>query len=280
MVTQLLQPSTPARRKPRKPPKWLYPLQVQREYQKWLDQYVDRIIASVKANLDGILDIRFDDVRDIPPSDGWYEALRRALLEIVAGTALLEPELEELVKGLFDQANRFNRSQFHQMLRRSYGVDIFTAEPKLAELMAIWEAENIRLIRSIPTEYVNQLQGRIVAAVQEGKSGVQLRTIIEETFDLPRNRAHLIARDQIEKLNGQLTQARQESIGVTQYRWRGVLDQRERKEHYEREGQVFQWDEPPDDGHPGQPINCRCWPEAVLSNLDDLKALFVHGTVN
>lgn len=276
MVTQLLQNSTPARRKPKKPPKWLYPLQVQREYQKWLDQYVDQIIASVKANLDGILDIRFDDVRDIPPSDGWYESLRRALLEIIAGTALVDSELEELVTGLFGQVNVFNRGQFHQMLRRSYGVDIFTTESNLAELMAVWEAENIRLIRSIPTEYVNQLQGRIVAAVQEGKSGVQLRTVIEETFDLPRNRAHLIARDQIEKLNGQLTQARQESIGVTEYRWRGVLDQRERKEHYEREGQVFQWDEPPDDGHPGQPINCRCWPEAVLPNLDDLKALFVH----
>lgn len=276
MVTQLLQPGTQVRHKPRKPPKWLYPLQVQREYQKWLDQYVDRIIASVKDNLDDVLGLRFDDVRDIPPSDGWYEALRRALLEVIAGVVIWEQELEELVRGLFGQASRFSRAQFHQMLRRSYGVNIFTTEPQLSELMAIWEAENIRLIRSIPTEYVNQLQGRIVAAVQEGKSVAQLRAVIEETFDLPRNRAHLIARDQIEKLNGQLTRYRQESIGVTEYRWRGVLDQRERDEHREREGQVFEWKEPPDDGHPGHPINCRCWAEAVLPNLDDLKAIFVH----
>ena len=29
--------------------------------------------------------------------------------------------------------------------------------------------------------------------------------------------------------------------------------------HWEREGQIFSVDEPPEDGHPGEPIRCRCY---------------------
>ena len=35
-------------------------------------------------------------------------------------------------------------------------------------------------------------------------------------------------------------------------------------------------DDPPPDGHPGKPIRCRCWAEAILPALEDLDALIVH----
>jgi uncharacterized protein with gpF-like domain len=40
-------------------------------------------------------------------------------------------------------------------------------------------------------------------------------------------------------------------------------------------GEEFQWDDPPaeddTDGHPGDPINCRCWAEPNLAAvLDEL----------
>jgi SPP1 gp7 family putative phage head morphogenesis protein len=199
-----------------------------------------------------------------------------AFAEAVAAAVLSEAVLQSVITMFGERMDRFNSRQFHETLRSAYGVDIFVTEPGLAPLMRVWEAENLRLIRSIPSQYVEQLQGRIVAAVQRGETVRSLTKLIRETYNLPMNRAELIARDQIGKLNGRLTAYRQQNVGIKEYRWRGTLDERERDEHVEREGETFSWDKPPPDGHPGQPIRCRCWPEAVLPSLDDLDALIVH----
>ena len=46
------------------------------------------------------------------------------------------------------------------------------------------------------------------------------------------------------------------------------------RDHWQREGQAFRWDQPPDDGHPGQPIHCRCTAEPII-DLDELDATYV-----
>ena len=51
------------------------------------------------------------------------------------------------------------------------------------------------------------------------------------------------------------------------------VDERERAHHVDREGKEFNWDKPPDDGHPGQPILCRCYAEAVLPEFDELNGV-------
>ena len=48
-----------------------------------------------------------------------------------------------------------------------------------------------------------------------------------------------------------------------QYIWHTRQDDKVRSSHAAREGQVFAWGSPPDDGHPGEPFNCRCWAEPV-----------------
>ena len=77
-------------------------------------------------------------------------------------------------------------------------------------------------------------------------------------------KARIIARDQTHKLNSLLTRLRNEQLGVDAYIWRTMRDDRVRKAHADREGKVFRWQDPPPDGHPGYPINCRCHSEAVL----------------
>ena len=83
------------------------------------------------------------------------------------------------------------------------------------------------------------------------------------------NRANLIARDQINKLNGQVNAIRQQNVGITHYIWRTADDDRVRPTHNARDDKKFAWDKPPSDGHPGEPINCRCYAEPVFDNLLD-----------
>lgn len=92
----------------------------------------------------------------------------------------------------------------------------------------------------------------------------RLNSLGEPVFVSAEKHAELIARDQLQKLHARINQARQTAAGVTKYRWRGEMDNRERESHVQLEGQIFSWDDPPDDGHPGTPIACRCTAEAVI----------------
>jgi SPP1 gp7 family putative phage head morphogenesis protein len=99
--------------------------------------------------------------------------------------------------------------------------------------------------------------------------------------------ARLIARDQIGKLNGQVTQTTQRLAGVTEYVWVTSDDERVRgtpggrypkakPSHFALDGETFRWDQPPMSGpgtqrrNPGEPIQCRCWGDPKLP--DDIMA--------
>jgi SPP1 gp7 family putative phage head morphogenesis protein len=77
-------------------------------------------------------------------------------------------------------------------------------------------------------------------------------------MQITRKRARLIAKDQTASFNGALNQARQTQIGIDRYIWETMQDERVRHEHAKRHGKTFYWSQPPEDGHPGEPINCRC----------------------
>lgn len=47
------------------------------------------------------------------------------------------------------------------------------------------------------------------------------------------------------------------------YIWRTSKDDRVRASHKPRDGQVFEWSNPPPDGHPGEAFGCRCKAEDV-----------------
>ncbi|WP_237173031.1 phage head morphogenesis protein [Paracandidimonas lactea] len=256
----------------RKPRKWLRPAAIEREYVRYLATVARDVNGAVEAVVVPVLvQLRQDDWRDTPEATGWYERLRMAIAD--AAAAIVLPAVAEQVANFARRVSSFNADQLHAILRAAYGVDIFQAEPWLVDVLRQFEAENIRLIRSIPQQALDRLQGKIIHAVRVGTPTARLKQMIREDYGVTARRAELIARDQIGKLNGQLTGARQQGIGVTSYRWRGSLDERERDEHVAREGEVIAWDDPPSDGHPGEPINCRCWAEPVLPLLEDLQGL-------
>lgn len=258
--------------------KWLYPTGVERDYLAALRRYaVQPLEDAVRAVLFPALDriageFRTDaDPRDMPASTGWFEEMRVALLETLVLASVSEVTARAIVDRIGTSAANFNAAQFRAVLRSVYGVDVITADIPLQATLWVWEAENIALIKSIPQQAVSRMQGQIVEAVRTGRTLASLKAQIREEFDVTDRRAQLIARDQIGKLNGQLTMERQQSIGVDTYTWRGILDARERPEHVDREGKIFAWNNPPSDGHPGQPIRCRCTAEPVLPSWEEME---------
>lgn len=152
------------------------------------------------------------------------------------------------------RANLRNKERFAAWL----GINIFKAEPGIEAEIADFRRANALLVKSIGEQAAQRLEIVVTEAVKNGTSTKDLAALIEKEFKYDTNRAALIARDQVGKLNGNLNRVRQTSAGFKAYEWRTNLDGRERPAHRARNGQVFGWENPPADGHPGQPIRCRC----------------------
>jgi len=146
------------------------------------------------------------------------------------------------------------------------GPDITLAQSEL-DAMTGWAQEGVDLIRTRPEHMTRGIARKVAEAVGRDSLRVEtLRGIIETELGVTKRHAELIARDQVAKLNGRITQATHQRAGVTHYRWRASRDGRTRSNHRKLDGQTFAWSEAPmgggtspkDRGHPGQGIQCRC----------------------
>lgn len=258
-------------KKPKKQKRWLFPEAIEREYVKYLQAIAKQISDTARKKLPEIT----PHLKRMLRQDDSIEILEQWLTELLQATTFYtrDNDIRPAVRQFLSQTAEFNKKQFHKVLKSAYKVDIFFTEPWLDEPLLQAEWQNINLIKSIPIQLQEKLRYRMAEAVLGGESHKSLAADLEKLLDIPKRRATIIARDQIGKLNGRLTQLRQENIGVKSYIWRGSLDERERLSHVEREGKEFRWDNPPDDGHPGQPILCRCSAEAVLPEFGELNGV-------
>ncbi|HHV6841313.1 TPA: phage head morphogenesis protein [Haemophilus influenzae] len=134
-------------------------------------------------------------------------------------------------------------------------------------------AGNIQLIKSIRSQYLDKVQNAVMQAMVRGSLNKDLAAQIKDLGKTTEKRAMFIARDQSSKLNAALTQARHEEVGIKKYMWSASLDERVRKSHAEKDGQIFEYSNPPaDTGHPGHDFNCRCVQIPVLDDVVNLKS--------
>lgn len=174
------------------------------------------------------------------------------------------------------------RRTIEQGLGNSLGIDLTVLydTPAIQDVLAWSGMEAAGLIKSIPGQYLSQ----VAQAVNDnftGKGLPEQRSLSQQLRHIgkvSKGRARVIARDQTSKLTATLNRFRQEDIGVTEYIWRTVKDNRvvgkpggrfpegnkAHGNHYDREGKKFSWNNPPEDGHPGMAIQCRCWAEPVI----------------
>ena len=156
------------------------------------------------------------------------------------------------------QVEGFNENEFKKIFGEVFGVDVVRDEAWLVSEIRAFVKANVRLVQSIPDEYFKKLEGTITRGAQTGRLGKEIAEDIRKSLNVSESKAVLIARDQVAKFNGQLTQLRQKSVGVEKYRWSTSGDERVRESHAANEGRIFSWDDPPSTGHPGEDIQCRC----------------------
>ncbi len=146
-------------------------------------------------------------------------------------------------------------------IKQSLKVDItgmLGREGSIRDAMGVAVKANIELITSIPEQYLEKVEQAVVEAMADGLRHEEIIDEIERIGGVTESRAKLIARDQIGKLNSDFNRIRQTDLGIDEYTWSTSGDERVRDEHADLDGKTFRWNDPPPEGHPGEPIQCRC----------------------
>jgi SPP1 gp7 family putative phage head morphogenesis protein len=171
------------------------------------------------------------------------------------------------------RTSTFQAEQLDKQVRSQLAVPLSMVESPIVAKLEGFAARNVDLIKTVPDRYFDRIRLDVMAAFEGGTHPSTLADEMEERYGMAENDARRIARDQIGKLNGELNEERQAAMGVTGYTWRTANDDRVRDEHAEREGQHFDWNDAPEDGHPGEAIQCRCYAEPdfepIMESLDN-----------
>jgi uncharacterized protein with gpF-like domain len=129
--------------------------------------------------------------------------------------------------------------------------------------------ENISLIKSIPQQYLQQVEGEVMRAFSVGRD---LKTMVEgikKIGGVTQRRAELIAYDQSNKANAVVIRTRQLDLGITKGIWQHSHAGKEpRASHVAANGKEFELTKGClIDGEyilPGEKIRCRCTWRGVL----------------
>lgn len=267
---------------------WQYPLSVERDYQ--------RILRSVARSLNETVNSQdiFTQITQ-PKPDTLSEEIVKTLRAAYAATGNMEKSLQAAA-AIGRRIDAYNQAERNAVLRSALQVDVFFHEPNLRRHLAEWAVENTRLIKTIPEQYFSALQGIFSRGLQEGIMTKDLKDQVRALYGVTDKRARVIARDQVSKLNGQLTQKRQTGCGIPMYIWSTSKDERVRASHAEHDGHMYFWQpytgppaerpicpkcgkpvhDPPAKGHPGREIQCRCVALPVV-NIATLQNIAVMG---
>ena len=176
--------------------------------------------------------------------------------------------IERRLANLAKLTRKLTVREWKRVVQKTLGIDVlddYYMGEFFHNAMKIWAEGNVNLIKSIPKDTLANMMGIVQEGYEAGKSNTSIGKEIQEAYGTGRRHAQFIARDQMAKLNADLTSAQQQDAGVEEYVWSSSRDQRVRDRHAELDGKRFKWSDPPvvDErtgrrAHPGQDYQCRC----------------------
>ncbi|MEY4296110.1 MAG: Aeromonas phage 4, partial [Pseudomonadota bacterium] len=158
---------------------------------------------------------------------------------------------------------------FEQALA-AQGVEVsFATNAEIRDSLQAIIAENVSLIKSIPQQYLNDVQGVVMRSYSMGRDLGTMTKELQALYPPILNRAKLISRDQSNKANGSVNRTRQLELGIKKAKWmHSSGGKKPRPDHVAADGREYDIA----DGClisgeyilPGQKINCRCVSRAIL----------------
>lgn len=237
-----------------------------RRYNKVVLRWMPKIIKEIKQDRDKRM--RTDDAVGLMQLIDLY--LTKMMNDLKTEEEQEEDgsNLEEQIKAAAYLIRGVVNQGWSKAVERTLGVQVipkYYDESFYRELLERWFRENMGMISSIPQDLVQQIRDTLWEDITQNAATDQMVKHIQHTCQVSKNRAKFIARDQVGKLQAQLTRQQQTDAGVREYIWSSKNDSKVRNQHRKLNGKKFSWDSPPISDpktgrrcHPGEDYGCRC----------------------
>lgn len=127
-----------------------------------------------------------------------------------------------------------------QMRQHGFTVKLQLTD-KTREALQASMGMNVGLIRSIPSQYLAQVEKYVYEATSAGFDLATLTNNLQHAYGISRNRARLIALDQSNKANAVIEKARREDLGIRRAEWIHSHAAKEpRQSHVKAHGKIFE----------------------------------------
>lgn len=271
----------------RRAPRWLHPVAIERSYKNaLLDKVVDfeeNIETLLIARLPSLVLQADTNLR----ADDFIDDLKAIMQALAVASFTVFQNVESFALNFGFKIANFNEAQYKRIISATLGVNPLSNDAFLQTRLKAFARANAVLIKSIPDQLLKEVEGIAMRGLTGGASVRDMEREIAQRFKVTRARARLIARDQTGKLNAQLTEIRQVRIGVDEYIWNSVEDERVRDSHRVLDGKICKWGddsvyrEPNEKewksrtslqgyvGTPGSDYQCRCFAEPIMGDLID-----------
>jgi len=257
----------------RQPPRPRRPEQQIREYRAALRRVTSALESEVRERVFPEIERLMEEAgtrADSTRLDDWADRIAELFR---ASRTAIEPQIgrtQELMLTLGDVVEQRATSEQIAAIRAVMGVSpSFYDADRISGILNAWKRQNSAFITRMADDAVQDMMDTASRAVRSGRPNREVRAELRKRFEISDRRARTIARTEISQLNAQITRERQREVGIEGYYWITSGDERVRDEHEERNGEFFEWDNPPEDGHAGESVNCRCSARAAVDRLLD-----------
>lgn len=229
------------------------------------------LCASYKKNEPNISKL----ASDATPAEELAAQIRRLARRWLRRFNQLAPNLANYFSQSVDKRNELVLKR----ILRDGGFSVrFQKTPAMQDIMQAIVHENVSLIKSIPQQYLRNVETVVMQSVQTGRDLKQLTDDLQKQFNVMKRRATLIARDQNNKATAYLHRARMLEHGINEAIWmHSGGGQHPRRTHVKagRDRVKFDlakgWFDPDPKVQkyilPGQLINCRCVYRPVVAGF-------------
>ena len=214
--------------------------------------------------------------------DATIASQSRILINSLANrfTDLFAKKAKPLAEGMVADADKSGVKALHASLQKlSGGTSLKTSlsSPTLNEITKAAVAENVSLIKSIASDYLQKVEGAVMRSITTGNGLQDLVPALEQYEGQTHRRAKNIALDQTRKAYNSINRGRMEALGVKKFMWHhsgGGAHPRE--DHVDMDGEIYSFNNLPiidqrtgERGIPGQAPNCRCTMSPVFDFSKD-----------
>lgn len=147
----------------------------------------------------------------------------------------------------------------------------FLNSGRLKEIVTASTQEAAQLIKTIPEQYLSQVQGQVMRSITTGSGLETLMPFMREKYGQNVRKARNVAHDQTRKAYSSISNARMQAAGIEEFEWcHSHGGKTPRKQHLDWNGEVFRFDNPPSDekfgpSMPGIVPNCKCFARPILN---------------